>query len=182
MIKIKDVEKSYQSAHVFKRRRTPIVKGVSFECPIGATIAIIGESGSGKSTLSRMILGIEKPDKGCVTLNDQPMHKKKVRRHQIGAVFQDYTSSLHPFQTVREILFEVMCQCDGQPKDVMEVQAITLLEEVGLSKAYMDKYLICYQVERHSVLRLRAQYVLTLNIFCLMKPLVHSTCQFKHKY
>ena len=53
MIKIKDVEKSYQSAHVFKRRRTPIVKGVSFECPIGATIAIIGESGSGKSTLSR---------------------------------------------------------------------------------------------------------------------------------
>lgn len=26
MIKIKDVEKSYQSAHVFKRRRTPIVK------------------------------------------------------------------------------------------------------------------------------------------------------------
>ncbi len=206
MIKIKDVEKSYQSAHVFKRRRTPIVKGVSFECPIGATIAIIGESGSGKSTLSRMILGIEKPDKGCVTLNDQPMHKKKVRRHQIGAVFQDYTSSLHPFQTVREILFEVMCQCDGQPKDVMEVQAITLLEEVGLSKAYMDKYpnmkfkqlhcwkksvylrhtwiniLICYQVERRNVLRLRVQYVLTLNIFCLMKPLVHSTCQFKHKY
>ncbi len=107
---------------------------MSFECPIGATIAIIGESGSGKSTLSRMILGIEKPDKGCVTLNDQPMHKKKVRRHQIGAVFQDYTSSLHPFQTVREILFEVMRQCDGQPKDVMEVQAITLLEEVGLSK------------------------------------------------
>lgn len=140
MIKVTDVEKSYQSAHVFKRRRTPIVKGVSFECPIGATIAIIGESGSGKSTLSRMILGIEKPDKGCVTLNDLPMHKKKVRRHQIGAVFQDYTSSLHPFQTVREILFEVMCQCDGQPKEVMEVQAITLLEEVGLSKAYMDKY------------------------------------------
>ncbi len=68
------------------------------------------------------------------------MHKKKVRRHQIGAVFQDYTSSLHPFQTVREILFEVMCQCDGQPKKLWESQAITLLEEVGLSKAYMDKY------------------------------------------
>lgn len=32
MIKVTDVEKSYQSAHVFKRRRTPIVKGVSFEC------------------------------------------------------------------------------------------------------------------------------------------------------
>ena len=64
MIKIKDVEKVISKRTCFKRRRTPIVKGVSFECPIGATIAIIGESGSGKSTLSRMILGIEKPDKG----------------------------------------------------------------------------------------------------------------------
>ncbi|MDN8894090.1 ABC transporter ATP-binding protein, partial [Staphylococcus aureus] len=31
MIKIKDVENSYQSAHVIKRRRTPLVKAVSFE-------------------------------------------------------------------------------------------------------------------------------------------------------
>ncbi|WP_460988804.1 ATP-binding cassette domain-containing protein, partial [Staphylococcus aureus] len=91
MITIKDVEKCKQSAHVCKRGRTPIVKGVSFEGPIGARIAIIGESGSGKSTLSHMILGIEKPDKGCVTLNDEPMHKKRESRNQIGAVCQDYT-------------------------------------------------------------------------------------------
>ncbi len=52
MIKVTMLKKSYQST-CFKRRRTPIVKGVSFECPIGATIAIIGESGSGKSTVSR---------------------------------------------------------------------------------------------------------------------------------
>ena len=65
----------------------PLVSDVNFTLTKGETLGVIGESGSGKSTLSRMILGIEKPDKGCVTLNDQPMHKKKVRRHQIGAVF-----------------------------------------------------------------------------------------------
>ncbi len=54
----------------------------------------------------------------------------------------------------------------GQPKEVMEVQAITLLEEVGLSEAIAwINILICYQVERRNVLRLRVQYVLTLKIY-----------------
>lgn len=140
MLKIMNVEKSYSRSQIFRRSMTPIVKDVSFECPVGKAIAIIGESGSGKSTLSRMVLGIEKPNKGSVTLNDQPVYKKKVRNYQISAVFQDYTSSLHPFQSVKEILLEVMCQCDNQPKAVMEKRAIALLEEVGLSKVYMDKY------------------------------------------
>ena len=47
---------------MFRDKRIPVVKGVSFDCPTGASVAIIGESGSGKSTLSRMILGLEKPD------------------------------------------------------------------------------------------------------------------------
>ncbi|SUM67218.1 nickel transport ATP-binding protein [Staphylococcus saccharolyticus] len=90
MLKIKNVEKSYGRKSLVSRPSTPIIKGVSFECPIGQTVAIIGESGSGKSTLSRMILGIEKPDKGQVTLFNQPVHIKKVRRHQIAAVFRLY--------------------------------------------------------------------------------------------
>lgn len=140
MIKINHVEKHYGKRSLWGPKPKPIIKDVSLDCPVDEAIAIIGESGSGKSTLSRMILGIERPDKGTVTLNDQPMYKKKVRRHQIGAVFQDYTSSLHPFQTVRDILFEVMCQCDKQSTDEMEVAAKTLLEEVGLSEDFLDKY------------------------------------------
>ncbi|MBF7019876.1 ABC transporter ATP-binding protein [Staphylococcus sp. 18_1_E_LY] len=140
MLKIMNVEKSYSRSKMFRLSMNPIVKDVSFECPVGKSIAIIGESGSGKSTLSKMVLGIEKPDKGSVTLNDQPMYKKKVRNHQISAVFQDYTSSLHPFQSVKELLLEVMCQCDNKSKTVMEARAIELLEEVGLSEVYMNKY------------------------------------------
>lgn len=141
MLKIKNVEKSYGRKSLVSRPSTPIIKGVSFECPIGQTVAIIGESGSGKSTLSRMILGIEKPDKGQVTLFSQPAHIKKVRQHQIAAVFQDYTSSLHPFHTVREIMFEVMmCQCKQLTKSEMEERAQQLLDEVGLPDAYLNRY------------------------------------------
>ncbi len=32
------------------------------------------------------------------------------------------------------MLFEVMCECDGEGKDVMEVEGIRLLEEVGVCK------------------------------------------------
>lgn len=140
MLKISNVEKHYDKRTRFSSKTEPIVKDVSLDCPVGQSIAIIGESGSGKSTLSRMILGIERPDKGNVTLNEQPMYIKKVRRHQISAVFQDYTSSLHPFQTVRDILFEVMCQCDKQSSKEMETTATQLLDEVGLSSNFLEKY------------------------------------------
>ena len=58
----------------------------------------------------------------------------------MSAVFQDYTSSLHPFQTVRDILFEVMCQCDKQSLKEMETTATQLLDEVGLSSNFLEKY------------------------------------------
>lgn len=140
MLKVTNVEKSYGKKSLFRSDSQLIIKGISFECSVGESIGIIGESGSGKSTLSRMILGIEKPDKGLVTLNDQPIFRKKVRRHQISAVFQNYTSSLHPFQNVQEIMFEVMCRCHHKRKDELEVEVIRLLEEVGLSAEYLDKY------------------------------------------
>ena len=50
---------NFMEKSIFRDKRIPVVKGVSFDCPTGASIAIIGESGSGKSTLSRMILGLE---------------------------------------------------------------------------------------------------------------------------
>ena len=37
-------------------------------------------------------------------------------------------------------MFEVMCRCDKKYKEDMEIDAIKLLEEVGLTKAYLDKY------------------------------------------
>ena len=37
-------------------------------------------------------------------------------------------------------MFEVMCRCDKKHQEEMEIDAIKLLEEVGLTKAYLDKY------------------------------------------
>ena len=63
-----------------------------------------------------------------------------MRRHRIAAVFQDYTSSLHPFHTVKDILFEVMNQCRCTSKENMEEYVTALLREVGLK----SDCLYCY--------------------------------------
>ncbi len=94
---------NFMEKSIFRDKRIPLVKGVSFDCPTGASIAIIGESGSGKSTLSRMILGLEKPDQGQVTLDGQPVHfKSETSSNCCG--FQDYTSSCILF-----ILSKIFC-------------------------------------------------------------------------
>jgi ATP-binding cassette ChvD family protein len=44
-----------------------LIDDLSFVVPHGAIIGIIGPNGAGKSTLFKMIMGIEKPDKGEIT-------------------------------------------------------------------------------------------------------------------
>jgi energy-dependent translational throttle protein EttA len=44
-----------------------LIEDLSFEVPPGAIVGVIGPNGAGKSTLFRMVLGIDKPDKGEIT-------------------------------------------------------------------------------------------------------------------
>ena len=80
-----------------------------------------------------------KPDQGQVTLDGQPVHLKSETSSNCCG-FQDYTSSLHPFHTVKDILFEVMNQCRCTSKENMEEYVTVLLREVGLK----SDCLYCY--------------------------------------
>ena len=42
---------------------------VSFEIKKGEVRALVGENGAGKSTLIKCIMGVEKPDKGRISMN-----------------------------------------------------------------------------------------------------------------
>lgn len=70
-------------------------RGLDLEAKRGTLTAITGASGSGKSTLLHCIGQLERPDSGEVWLHDAPTatiserRRRRIRRDQIGFVFQD---------------------------------------------------------------------------------------------
>ncbi len=139
MLSVENVGKSYKKGTFLSNEKQNVLKGISFVCGGGECLGIIGESGSGKSTLGRLLLGIEKPDRGTVTFNNKNVKYRKVRLSNISAVFQDYKSSINPFFTVEDAILEPLSAQNKSRKE-LEEKVISLLEQVGLPASYRNKY------------------------------------------
>ncbi|BAB05797.1 ABC transporter ATP-binding protein [Halalkalibacterium halodurans] len=135
MLVVKGVEKSYTKGGFFSKEKQKILNHISFECRHGECLGIIGESGSGKSTLGRLLLGIEKPDRGHIYFEGNKVEERSVRSGNISAVFQDYTSSINPFFTVETAIMEPL-----KGKKAAKSKVDYLLKQVGLHPSYKKKY------------------------------------------
>lgn len=95
-------------------RHTPqvhAVDGVSLDLHKSEVVALVGESGCGKSTLSLLLMGLEEPTEGQITLEGRDIThlndvQRKGLRRKIQMVFQDPYESLNPTQTIEEIVAE----------------------------------------------------------------------------
>ncbi|MNN27515.1 Lipid A export ATP-binding/permease protein MsbA [compost metagenome] len=67
------------------------IKNISFQIPIGKTLAIIGKTGSGKSTLANLLLRMYDTDKGSIHYDSLEIKNLdfKSLRQQVGFVPQD---------------------------------------------------------------------------------------------
>src|SRR6266403_1781027 len=84
-----------------KRQNVHALDYVSFEVAEGEFIVIVGPSGCGKSTLLDIIAGLEKPDKGQVMADNQPVLNPG--RHRL-VMFQE--SALFPWlNTFGNVMF-----------------------------------------------------------------------------
>jgi nickel transport system ATP-binding protein len=135
LLKVEHVEKWYGKGGFFSRKKQIVLNDISFECGEGECLGIIGESGSGKSTLGRLILGIEKPDRGAVLFNGKNVGNRKVRLGNMSTVFQDYKSSINPFFMVEKAILEPLTYEKNNENKVDR-----LLEQVGLNSSYKKKY------------------------------------------
>lgn len=126
MIKIENVNKSYNNQKV--------VKDLSLTIKKGEIHGIVGKSGAGKSTLLRMINGLEKFDSGDILVRDKSISQvpeKELRniRKNIGIIFQNF--ALLNRKTVYENVAFPM-KCWDYPDEKIKSQATHLLSIVGL--------------------------------------------------
>lgn len=138
LISIKNVSKAFKTDESwFFPRYQQVVNAVSLTINEGECVGIIGESGSGKSTLGRLILGLEKPDEGKITLGDAM--RARLPHQAMSVVFQDYTTSVNPRLTIKDIISEPLMQeamTDTKRNQLLE----NLLHEVGLPTDVLMRY------------------------------------------
>ena len=110
----------------------------------GESIGLIGESGSGKSTLVRLLLGLDTPTTGTVTIDgkrvDATASARSLHwlRRQTGLVFQDPYASLDPRMTAGQIIAEPLWAL-GIEGDRRE-RVRTVLAKVGLEPEMAERY------------------------------------------
>ena len=136
LLEVKNIEFSY-GRRKLKRNNANILKNVSFSLNEGECLGLIGESGSGKSTLGRIILGLEKQQKGTITFNG--VLNRDVWQKELNVVFQDYTTSVNPRFKVIDIIKETLLE-KKLNREELEKKVIELLEQVGLNKDYLYRY------------------------------------------
>jgi len=126
MIQIEGVGKSFG--------QTKVLDGVDLRVAPGEVVSILGASGSGKSTLIRCINGLEKLDKGRISIDgfrvDDPKQLQQARRRS-GTVFQLF--HLYPHMTALQNITLAPIEVLKVPKREAEDAARELLASVGLS-------------------------------------------------
>ncbi len=81
----------FEDVHFAYEPSRQILKGVSFEVPANATVAVVGPSGAGKSTLARLLFRFYDVSEGRITIDGQDIRDvaQDSLRAAIGIVPQD---------------------------------------------------------------------------------------------
>jgi oligopeptide/dipeptide ABC transporter ATP-binding protein len=121
------------------------VSDVSFSVPAGTTFGLVGESGCGKTTIGKLIVALEKPNSGTITLGDvnvSKLHGGELRRKRrdLQLMFQDPHSSLDPRMRVGAIIGEPLAVQHLGSKRAQRDRVFELLSEVGLPRNAVERY------------------------------------------
>jgi len=117
MIEVRDVSKSYQGR--------PAVQGLTFTVAPGKVTGFLGPNGAGKSTTMRLIVGLDRPDRGTATVLGQPYRTLRRPLRSVGAMLE--ARSVHGGRSAYHHLLWI-AQTQGLPA----TRVVEVLELVGL--------------------------------------------------
>ena len=119
MIEARNLHKRYGAAVA--------VEGLSFDITPGLVTGFLGPNGAGKSTTLRMILGLDRPTEGTVTVAGRAYRDLPAPMHEVGALLD--AKAVHGKRTARQHL-RWLAQAGGLPRERVE----QVLAEVGLTE------------------------------------------------
>ncbi|KFC73875.1 Oligopeptide/dipeptide ABC transporter, ATP-binding protein [Bosea sp. LC85] len=134
---------------VFDGRHGPLtaLDGVSLDIAPGEILGVVGESGAGKSLTGTAVIGLLDPPGrvagGSIHLNGRRIDNlpaeamRLVRGKEIGAIFQDPLTSLHPLLRVGDQIVETILAHLPVSRGEARARALQLLKEVGIPAAEM---------------------------------------------
>jgi ABC-2 type transport system ATP-binding protein len=101
------------------------VNGLTFDVNPGIVTGFLGPNGSGKSTTMRLILGLDRPTAGGVTVNGKPYREHPAPLREVGALLE--ARSIHTGRSARNHLLAI-----GQTHGIGRRRVDELIDLVGL--------------------------------------------------
>ena len=135
VIKVNNLSKSFD--------RNIVLKNINFELLEGESLAIIGASGSGKSVLLKNIIGLLKPDKGSIKINNTEMvslprsSKEKILLN-LGITFQ-HGALFDSLKNWENIIFKTANIKKINNKQGKQL-AFSIIKQLGLKPDILDLY------------------------------------------
>ena len=109
--------------------RTNAVDGVDFTVEPGRVTGFLGPNGAGKSTTMRMVLGLDRPTRGSVTVNGRRYQDSPAPLREVGALLE--ARALHPGRSARDHLRWLAASNAIPGRRVDEVIGLVGLEAVA---------------------------------------------------
>ncbi|HBH59721.1 MAG TPA: multidrug ABC transporter ATP-binding protein [Arthrobacter bacterium] len=108
------------------------VAGVNFTVEAGQVTGFLGPNGAGKSTTMRMIMGLDRPTSGTVTVNGAPLVRHAAPMRDVGALLD--AKAVHTGRSAYNHLLAMAATHSIPKKRVHEVIEMTGLAEVAKKK------------------------------------------------
>jgi len=172
MIELKNISHSYG--------KNAVLHDFNLKLQANKLICLLGSSGSGKTTILRLIAGLETPQKGEITIDDNCLSKSgellvEAHRRNIGFIFQDLALWPH-FSVYKNIAFGLQQRKEQNIKE----SVLGMLDFFGLQK-HADKFPHQLSGGQKQLVAISRSLVLSPKILLMDEPLANIDVKLKRK-